>query len=143
MLINTILELLREKYGFRCEEEFSLASYIAELSGQMIYTIPLQNNLFTYNASDDYFLNHLLNRNSRSIQKLSSLFGWQRHLNHKRYQLLICSCPDEEKKQAQFHFYHQLQQMMPGYPIMRASNTCIILLYGEKRGLLAHFPNKY
>ncbi len=121
------------------EEDYALISYIAELSAQMAYTIPLQNNLYAYNVNDDYFLNHLLRDSGARIEELSALFGWQKYLGKNYYQLIICSSPDASKKQAQFHFYHQLQQLFPETPITKISNTCILLLYGDTMNLLTPF----
>ncbi len=117
-------------------QDYALVSYLAELSAQMVYTVPLENNLFAYNVNTDYFLNHLLNSSRQIMEDLSSLFGWEKYLGHPYYQLFICSYPIEKKKQAQFHFYHQIQQILPDYPIMRTNHLCIVLLYGNHRQLL-------
>ncbi|MCD8334921.1 MAG: helix-turn-helix domain-containing protein [Clostridiales bacterium] len=123
-------------------EDYPLVSYLSELAAQLVYTLPLQNNLFAYNVSDDYFLHHLLSRDGQNIERLASLFGLERHLKFSRYQVLVCSCPEEKKKQAHFHFYHQLQQILPGYPIMQVANTCVLLLYGNERGIFTPFSKQ-
>ena len=119
--------------------DFALAEYISELAGQTVYMRPLQNNLYTENINQDYFLNTLLYAPANNINLYVSILGWEKYLNHNYYQILICSAPSTSNKQAQFHFYHQFQKIFTSFPTAQITNICIVLLYGDTLNIISSY----
>lgn len=119
--------------------DFALAEYISELAGQTVYMRPLQNNLYTENINQDYFLNTLLYNPINNLALYAPIFGWEKYLHHKYYQLLICSTPSANNRQAQFHFYHQFQKIFATFPTAQITNICVVILYGDTPNLLSSY----
>ena len=121
------------------DKEFTLRdpamiTFLAEVMGQMIYsnTSHLTDRYF----SDEYFLESLLSPEGYEIEELSQFMHWDRYMDCRYYQFLVCTAPGDVRNRTATHLSQQLRSLFPASPVLVESRQVTAFFAGNQKQIL-------
>ena len=88
--------------------------------------------------SDEYFLESLLSPEGYEIEELSQFMHWDRYMDCRYYQFLVCTAPGDVRNRTATHLSQQLRSLFSASPVLVESRQVTVFFAGNQKQLLQY-----